>query len=258
MNIQRQILIDNYLPLSETKNIIYSKKRNLWEREIDQEDFLDLRLGIGSTELKGTVSFPEQHFSVESDNLLEEVYKLGAESRILENVPISLSFVKRNNTAIIGTGTKKQEFINGLIIQMIAYHSYEDLKIVILTNEKNESNWEYLKVLPHCWSNDKSTRYFATNIDEAKEISLYLEQEIQHRKYKDVNGEMQLNTENYKNYKPYYVVITDDYKLVRDVELVKDITSMEINIGFSLITISPRLINIPNECQTFISIGDKK
>ena len=258
MNIQRQILIDNYLPLSETKNIIYSKKRNLWEREIDQEDFLDLRLGIGSTELKGTVSFPEQHFSVESDNLLEEVYKLGAESRILENVPISLSFVKRNNTAIIGTGTKKQEFIDGLILQMIAYHSYEDLKIVILTNEKNESNWEYLKVLPHCWSNDKSTRYFATNIDEAKEISLYLEQEIQHRKYKDVNGEMQLNTEDYKSYKPYYVVITDDYKLVRDVELVKDITSMEINIGFSLITISPRLINIPNECQTFISIGDKK
>ena len=64
------------------------------EREIEQEDFLDLRLGMGNTELRGNVSFPEEHFSLESDNLLQEVYKLGAESRILENVPVSLSFVK--------------------------------------------------------------------------------------------------------------------------------------------------------------------
>ncbi len=258
MKIQRQILIDNYLPLDATRNIIYSKRRNLWEREIDQEDFLDLRLGIGSTELKGKISFPEEHFAIESDNLLQEVYKLGTESRILENVPISISFVRRNISAIVGTGNNKQAFIEGLILQMITYHSYEDLKIIMLTNKKNESNWDYLKVLPHCWSNDKSVRYFASNIDEAKEISLNLEQEIQKRKYKDVNGNMEINTEDYHKYKPYYVIITDDYKAVRDVELVKDVAEMQINIGFSLIVISPRLINLPNECKTFISIGDKK
>lgn len=258
MKVQRQILIDNYVPLSVTKDIIYSKKRNLWEREIEQEDFLDLRLGMGDDELRGTVSFPEEHFSLEDDNLLQEVYKLGAESRVLENVPIPLSFVKNRVTAIIGMAAMKQQFIEGLILQMIAYHSYEDLKIILLTNEKNESNWDYLKVLPHCWSNDKQTRYFATTLDEAKEISLVLEQEIQARKYKDNNGKRELNNADYKKYQPYYVIITDDYKMVRDIELVKDVCGLEINIGFSIIVISPRLVNIPNECKTFISIGDKK
>ncbi len=258
MKIQQQILIDNYLPLSATKEIIYAKKRNLWEREADQDDFLDLRLGIGNRELTGKISFPEEHFSIEEDNLLQEVYKLGAESRMLENVPISLSFLKNNITAIIGIANNKQLFIEGLILQMITYHSYEDLKIVIFTNEKNISNWDYIKVSPHNWSNDKSIRYFATNLDEAKEISLALEQEVQHRKYKDVNGKMELNNIDYHHYKPYYVIITDDYKSVRDLELIKDVTEMPINYGFSLIVISPRLINIPNECKTFISIGDKK
>ena len=258
MKIQRQILIDNYLPLNVTKEIIYQKKRNLWEREIDQEDFLDLRLGIGSTELVGKINFPEEHFSLESDNLLQEVYKLGAESRMLENVPVSLSFVKNNISAIIGTAINKQQFMEGLILQMIAYHSYEDLKIVVLTNEKNKSNWDYLKISPHNWSNDKQTRYFAENLDEAKEISLVLEQEFQTRKYRDVNGKMETNTTDYRHYKPYYVVFTDDYKTVRDIELVKDIAEMPINYGFSLIVVSPRLVNIPNECKTFISIGDKK
>ncbi len=258
MKVQRQILIDNYVPLNITREIICNKKRNLWEREIEQNDFLDLRLGMGNAQLQGNLSFPEEHFSLQDDNLLKEVYKLGAESHTLENVPISLSFVRNRITAIIGMATIKQSFIEGLILQMIAYHSYEDLKIVLLTNEKNESTWDYLKILPHCWSNDKQIRYFASNLDEAKEISLVLEQEIQSRKYRDNNGKRELNNIDYKKYKPYYVIVTDDYKMVRDIELVKDVCSLELNIGFSLIVVSPRLVNLPNECKTFISIGDKK
>ena len=258
MKIQRQILIDNYLPLSQTKEIVYQKKRNLWEREIEQIDFLDLRLGVGSTELRGKINIPEEHFSLKNDNLLEEVYKVGASSRTLENVPVSLNFVQKNISAIIGTGSNKKQFIEGLVLQMLTYHSYEDLKIVVLTNEQNASNWEYIKVAPHNWNNSRKTRFFATNLDEAKAISLELEKEMQARKFKDNNGKMELNGADYHHYKPYYVIITDDYKMVRDIELVKDVSEMPVNYGFSLIVISPRLVNIPNECKTFISIGDRK
>ena len=258
MKIQRQILIDNYLPLNETKEIIFKKKRNLWEREIEQKDFLDLRLGVGTTELIGQIGIPEEHFSLKDDALLKEVYKVGAVSRTLENVPVSLNFVEKNIIAAIGVGSNKRQFIDGLILQMLTYHSYEDLKIVVLTNEQNESNWDYLKVAPHCWNNSKTFRYFATNLDEAKELSLEIEKEMQGRKFKDNNGKMELSGADYHKYKPYYMFITDDYKLIRDVDIVKDICEMPINYGFSLLVISPRLINIPNECKTFISIGDKK
>ena len=258
MKIQRQILIDNYLPLSQIKDIIYQKKRNLWERELDQEDFLDLRLGIGSSELRGNISIPEEHFSLKDDELLKEVYKVGATSRVLESVPVSLNFIEKNIVAIIGVANNKKGFIEGLMLQILAFHSYEDLKIVILTNEQNASDWEYLRIAPHNWSNNKEVRYFATNLDEAKAVSLELEKEIQARKFKDSNGRMDLNNADYHHYKPYYLLITDDYKSVRDIELVKDVCEMHINFGFSLIVISPRLVNIPNECKTFISIGDKK
>ena len=258
IKIQRQILIDNYLPLPQTKEIIYQKKRNLWERELEQEDFLDLRLGVGTTELKGSINAPEEHFSLKDDDLLKEVYEIGATSKILENVPISLNFIQKNIVAIIGTGLNKQGFIEGLILQMITYHSYEDLKIVVLTNEQNEGNWDYLKIAPHNWDNNRTFRYFATNLDEAKEISLELEKEMQSRKFVDSNGKMDLSEDDYHHYKPYYLIITDDYKLVRDIELVKDVSDMPVNYGFSMIVISPRLVNIPNECKTFISVGDKK
>ena len=258
MKVQRQIMIDNYLPLQQIKEIIYQKKRNLWERELEQDDFLDLRLGVGATELRGKINIPEEHFSINDDELLQEVYKVGASSRLLENVPISLNFIQKNIVAIIGTGLNKSGFIEGLLLQMIVFHSYEDLKIIVLTNETNENKWDFLKICPHNWNNDKSIRYFSTNLDEAKEISLELEKEMQSRKFKDNNGTMEISNVDYHKYKPYYLIITDDYKQVRDIELVKDVCEMPINFGFSLIVISPRLVNIPNECKTFISIGDKK
>ena len=258
MKVQKQILIDNYQPLSLIKEIIYNRKRNLWEREIDQVDFLDLRLGIGNRELVGKINIPEEHFSMEDDNLLQEVYKLGSLSRTLENVPISLSIIDNNLSAIIGSGSKKQKFIEGLILQMLTFHSYEDLKLVVLTNEQNAKNYNYLKITPHCWDNDKQKRFFATNLDEAKEISLNLEKIFQSRKYKDVNGKMEISTIDFHKHKPYFVIITDDYKSLRDLEILKDVCESEINYGFSLIVVSQRLVNIPNEVKTFISIGDKK
>lgn len=258
IKIQRQILIDNYPPLSQIKEIIYQKKRNLWEREIEQEDFLDLRVGVGSTDLRGHISIPEEHFTVKEDDLLKEVYAIGETTKVLENVPVSLNFIQKNIVAIIGNASNKKQFIDGLILQMLTYHSYEDLKIVILTNDQNKMDWEYLKIAPHNWNNNRTVRYFATNLDEAKEISLELEKEMQSRKFRDSNGKMEISGVDYHKYSPYYVIITDDYKTVRDTELVKDVAEMPINYGFSLIVISPRLVNIPNECKTFISIGDKK
>ncbi len=256
MKIQKQILVDNYLPLDTVRAIIDSKKRNLWEREINQEDFLDLRLGIGSTELAGNITFPQKRFSLDEDDLKDFVFKVASESRMLVDVPISLSFVKNYVTAIIGEGRQKQKFIEGLILQMIAFHSYDDLKIVLFTNQKNSSLWDYLKVLPHCFSNDRTIRYFATNNDEMKQISLHLEKELQHRKFNDENG--QLKDKDYSSYKPYYFLITDDYKSVRDLDIIKDVASQDVNLGFSLTVVSPKITNLPNECKTFISIGDLK
>ena len=48
---QTQILLENNLGLKECQNIILMKKRNLWERKIEHDDFLSLRLGLGNTSL---------------------------------------------------------------------------------------------------------------------------------------------------------------------------------------------------------------
>ncbi|MBP3800007.1 MAG: type VII secretion protein EssC [Bacilli bacterium] len=254
MEKQKQALIENNITLDECSKIILNRKRNLWEREIDQSDFLNLRIGIGNLDFQGKVNYPEERFSLDDDNLQQLVFSVGRESKMLENVPINFSLINHNIVALIGDGKQKKSFIDGLILQMMTFHSYEDVKIVLFTNEKNAGRWDYLKVLPHCWNDSKTVRYFATNNDEAKELSLHLEQEFQSRKFRDSDHETK--NLNYLSYKPYYVIISDDFKAIRELEIIKDICNQDVNIGYSLMIVNNRITNLPNECHSFISIGD--
>ena len=64
---------------------------------------------------------------------------------------------------------------------MLAYHSYEDLKLVVLTQEENESYFEFLKLTPFVWNDEKSFRFFGTCKDEIKQISNYLNEKYNNK-----------------------------------------------------------------------------
>ena len=46
-----------------------------------------------------------------------------------------------------------------------------DLKLVLMTKEENVSRWEFMKYLPHIFSEDKSIRFFGTNEKEWKNMN---------------------------------------------------------------------------------------
>lgn len=248
---QTQTLKDKYIPLSECQNIIERKKSNLWERGLNQNDFLTLRLGIGNMPVVADIKYSHERFSVEEEEEIKKrVYSLVEENNILNNVPITFSLIEKYITSIIGRNGLQYEFFKGLLLQMIAFHSYEYLKLVILTNKENENKWQYLHNIPYLFDNNHQMRFFASDIDETKEISLYLERIYQDRKSQ--------NNFDYKNAKEYYVIITDNYHSYRDIEIIKDVLEQDKSYGFSLVIFSERIQNLPSECHNFISVEREK
>lgn len=256
---QRQILLENNLALPNCQTIIFNKQRNLWERLLTHDDFLTLRIGVGNERPRIKIEYAEENFEMEEDNLKNKLYSIIDETSIMENVPISFSLVDKNITAIVGNLNISNNFINGLLLQMLTFHGYDDLKIVILTNDNNK--WNSYKSCPHIWSDSKDIRFFATNNDEINKVSTYLSQIIDDRieKIKDKNNDSITNRTNlYRNFYPYFVVVTDDYEAVKNTAIIKKILSCSSNIGFSLIIQNERLINLPKECNCFISIDSKQ
>ena len=250
VNKQTQTLKNKYIDLNECYNIIYRKRKNLWERGINQNDFLTLRLGIGNMPIVADIRYSKEKFVLEEDALKQLVYPVVNENNMLIDVPLTFSLTEKYITSIIGKDNLNYEFFKGLLLQMITFHSYEFLKIVVLTNKENESRWNYLHNLPYLFDNNHQFRFFATDIDETKEISLYLEKIYQDRKLH--------NNFDYKTANEYYVIVTDNYHSYRDIEIIKDVLNQDTNYGFSLVIFSERIQNLPSECHNFISVEKEK
>ncbi len=247
VNKQRNILFENYVSAEECVNIILNKDPRLWERKIDDYDFITIRLGTGEVPLKLDIQYPEEQFTMEDDNLVEMLNIMVEDSKMIKSAPIVLSLVEKNISAIITHKDEKiDRFIQSIIIQLIAFQSYEDLKLVFLLKKDEMENLEYVKMLPHVWDNSKQIRFFAYDYDDMSEISKYLEEELQNR--------LQYKNKDYKSFEPYYLIITNDYPKIENLRIITEILKQKENLGFSILCITNDLMQLPNECKTFVSI----
>ena len=255
---QLQILTENYPEPKNLENIILNKRRNLWERRIEDEDFLNVRLGIGTIPLKMNLSYAKEDFSLSTDALKEELKKIGDNAKDIVNAPVTANLALRNKMVIIGEKHYKEAMIKSIILQLITYHAYNDLKLVVMTSEEETSIWDDIKNLPHLWSNSRDIRFFANNFEDMQKISFYLEQEYMSRKYTDDDGTRREINIDYHHTTPYYLIIVDDIKKNKNVEIVNKVLTEENNLGFGLIILNDGISNLPNECNDFLTAAGEK
>lgn len=265
---QAQILRDNSIVVTNCTNIVMSNNnRNFWSREINDEDFLKIRLGTGNIPSLVQVQAPKEQFTLDEDDLLNRVHSIKEKYKKLNDVPVNLSLIEKNVAALICTNSYKEKYIDGIILQLVALHSAADLKIVILTNTERASRWEYAKYLPHCLSEDKLVRFFATNSEELKEVSNFLDEEFKNRRdllennntKKDNADAVEIKkSDEYKNFQPYYLIISDDFKSNHGIQIVESILKYsDKNYGFSFLVFTDSMKNLPTKIESFVEIGEK-
>lgn len=255
-NSQRQILEENLLTTDICYDVVLNKRRTLWERKIDQDDFLTVRVGKGQIPFDAKINYQSADFSMNDDNLIKLLDEVVLQFNVLNNVPIGYSFSENNITAISGLFPKTLHFTYNILLQMMAYHSYDNLKIVVFTNDKNSHRWEFLRESLYCFSDDKNIRFFAVNSDEMQEVSVYLNKIFTYRK-DFLSNKNDVNKNLFMMFNSYYLFIIDDIDLARNIGIVDNILVEKNNFGFSLIILENRLSKLPSQCTSFISIGDK-
>lgn len=257
---QRQILLENHPAPIACVQIVENKDKKLWQRSTNQIDFLNVRVGIGKVPTQLEINKPKESFSIDDDDTLFLAMKNTIDDALfIEDAPITYDLTARNIDAIVGDADSIRRFMDCLFLQILTFHSYSDLKIVVFTKEP--SKWEYLKMSPHCWDNQKNTRYFTTSVEKLSIISGDLEKIFDARAIND--EEVQLDDDgerhdfqaSYKDFKPYYLFFIDDMSAVRNVPLINKILRYKRNIGFSIIATAQSVSMLPNETSDFICVS---
>ena len=247
---QKEILKENCVLPGDCMLRIQEIRRNLWERSAGQNDFLQLRLGMGSLPLDAEISYPERKFTLDDDNLTEAMYRLCESPKLLENVPISLSLVENPVSGIIGDRQTVFAFAKSLILQLTALYGYDEVKTVFLYDEKDEASMAFAKWLPHVWDDDKNFRFIASNNGELKEVSSYLQRVIEHRE--------SLNDSELEEATPYYVIFAFDKDMALRAEALKQIYAAKKQLNISVVACFEELKSLPKECSTVLELeGDR-
>ena len=242
--LQKEINIENLITPQECVNIINKRGMNFWDKRVDQEDFLLTRIGVGDSPLRVKINFPEDGFTIEEDELKKQADKLIEEYRYIINIPVGYSFFENRMTAIMGGDVKCYGFINNIILQLITFYSYEDIKLVVFTNEKKSSYWKYVKYLKHNFNNEIRIRFYSENIEDSKTLAEYLLNELNYR----VNSNLDYP-------KPHYIILIDDYEMIKNYDFIKQLTENSNNLGFSCIFLENSLSKLPSKCSNFITLG---
>lgn len=259
MEKEKSILIQNNLSPTELIEAIKNRTNKIWSREISDNDFLTLRLGLGNKKANVSVHSMVEDFNLEDDDLRDEVKKLMNEKFVLFDVPITISLIEDKILPIIISDDcqKREQIILTLLLQLITLYSGIDLKIVILSEETKLQQWEFIKYLPHSRSSDNWVRFFAINELEMKQVSSYLEgiynERLSKTKYNEQENEFEEQKDmSYKKFDDYYLIITDNYIQAKNFGIIDKILNANHNLGFSLMMIEPTLKNIPSRFNKFI------
>lgn len=258
MDKQKETLHYAYPSADECEKIIDDKSIRLWERKINDFDFMKVKLGNGNIPLKIQIKSENKSFQMEDDELLDIYYDTTNQARILKDAPVSFSMIENNILAIICKDNEKRIlYMKNIIMQLIAMQSYTNLKLVFLLNDKTSLDFQFAKMLPHVWDDRHEIRFFGDNEKDIKDISDYLGKEIHERKNQD-DGRFfskRASEDNYKRFETYFFIITDDYRNIENLRLIKEIINTDQNYGATLCCMSDNITQLPNECKTFIELN---
>jgi DNA segregation ATPase FtsK/SpoIIIE, S-DNA-T family len=248
-SLQSEIRNENHGDLTAYGPRAFTRSRDLWERSAGQNDFLVLRLGCGNSPLFADIRFPERHFSMEDDALQQALYQLAESPKQLIGVPVTIDLTRDFICGIIGDRRMTTRFVRQLLLQLVILHSYDEVRTVFLIDRSDYPDWEFARWLPHAWSDDRKIRFVATDRNDVKELSVFMEREMAAR----INGS---EGREVAARPPYYVVFSLSKRLAEKAEMIGPLLRSRKYAGFSLISVCEELKDLPKECSTVIDISE--
>jgi ESX secretion system protein EccC len=137
----------------DTRDIwsLATTRRNLWERRLDDDDFMRLRIGLGPVALATPVSLEQRTDPLVQyePELLAEAQEIVESFRSLRLAPVTVQTRSVGSLAIVGDLEAGRALARAMVCEMAAFHAPQDLRLVAWFAPEEEPSWAWMKWLPH-------------------------------------------------------------------------------------------------------------
>jgi len=247
---QQQILLKKNPEPEECLRWVGELDRNLWACAPDQADFLDLRLGLGKRPSTVTIKEPRLQNPWEPDAFVVAARSLAEKYSTVPGVPIWLSLRQVGVAGLAGPREKVLDVARALAIQLATHHSPDEVKIVAIYPEDEDKEWNWLRWLPHVWSDDRRLRYLANNEEDAHSLLVTLDELLNRRK-----NQLQEHQGNIPLSFPFYLVFfLAAPTIVENEPMLQRLQTEGPRLGAFSIFLQHRIKALPKDCQALIRV----
>lgn len=230
-----------------------TNQAQLWNRNVSHADFLYYRLGIGDLPFQAKIVIPKKRFTLVDDDLANGPAMIHDRYCMLQNVPVGIDLQVKKLVGIIGNGNvdRSYEIMKVLAMQIAANNSYTDVKMAFIFNgatDQAREMWSFAKWLPHTWTEDRKTRFYATDKSEIGEVCFALANVFRARAEADSKTKKMLPH-------PYYIVFIENVALIENEPIAKYLLNPTDNLGLSTVLLAERYEDLPNNCVEIIENG---
>lgn len=140
--------------------------------------------------------------------------------QLVPNCPITVDILRNTTVGIVGERNAAVVTAKNLLVQAATHHSYDELKIVMICDNTELRDWEFVKWLPHTFDQTRTLRYIANDEKSSNRLLRTMEDLVDQRcrdtmPYGHSDGGIAPQS-------PYYLFVFTNYDMVRGRSIIKN------------------------------------
>lgn len=239
-----------YSSLSESLNEVKKFEKRLFEKSIDDKDFLDVYLGRGRVKASCKVKFTKQEFIDPDDPITLLPEQLEEKYRYIEDAPIIAHLNECNGVGVVGTPSSLREAIKNMTLDIALRHFYKDVKCVYMIDESELDSLQWLRWLRHVHNDTLNIRNFLCDDESRKILMEMLYSELSSREAERSDGD------DKKPFDTYYVVFVRESRQITNHPISKYVEKCS-KYGFTFVFFEEYEEFLPKGCTEIIRLSDQ-
>lgn len=229
-------------------NQVNDFSKRLYEKDINDEDFLNIYMGKGRIIATNIVEYKEEEFVDYSDPVSLLPQELEKKYKYIEDAPITVDLRNANAIGVVGDERNQYFITKNITLDLAVRHYYNDVKMYYILNENESKQYSWIRWLKHIHNDRLDVRNIAYD-DESKGVIL---EDL----YVLLSERDEIKEKNNKYYIPHIVVMVKDIESIRIHPISKYFEKAK-DLGFTFVFFSEYEEYIPKGCSKLIEAKEQ-
>lgn len=241
---ERKRALFYFPPMEQLVYIVETADVRLYERTIEDADFLAFSLGTGTSYPSFSLRYSSGDGEGRDTPLQRQYTNLIKRYERISDIPVSLS-LKYTCIGFVGQKTGIIEQIHHLIMQLSTFHSYHDVQFILVFKPEELAVWWWSRWIPHVHIAALNYRGFVYHSQSREQLLQFLSHTVKER-------QRALERKQGLMFSPHYIVIISDRSLMEHYDVMNSLLDNHAKLGISYIFLEDTIEDLPEYVQMII------